>query len=156
MSKLRLLLEADIKNTEVALAVEAMADQLDTIVGKLSSMQTKDLSNLVKGIKYDNDIETANALQQNIGEKLTAALQTITELKSDLETEVVNLMNGNPVGADNKPEEEESDFAAEFNLDEEDAEDKDSEKEEDNTVSDKEADEFKDFDELERTLKDAE
>ena len=155
MSKLRLLLEADIKNTEVALAVEAMADQLDTIVGKLSSMQTKDLSNLVKGIKYDNDIETANALQQNIGEKLTAALQTITELKSDLETEVVNLMNGNPVGEGNKPEEE-SDFAAEFNPDEEDAEDKDTEKEEDNTVSDKEADEFKDFDELERTLKDAE
>jgi len=155
MSKLRLLLEANIKNTEVALAVEAMADQLDTIVGKLSSMQTKDLSNLVKGIKYDNDIETANALQQNIGEKLTAALQTITELKSDLETEVVNLMNGNPVGAGNK-QEEESDFAAEFNPDEEEAEDKDSEKEEDDTVSDKEADEFKDFDEMERTLKDAE
>lgn len=155
MSKLRLLLEADIKNTEVALAVEAMADQLDTIVGKLSSMQTKDLSNLVKGIKYDNDIETANALQQNIGEKLTAALQTITELKSDLETEVVNLMNGNPVGVGNKSEEE-SDFAAEFNPDEEEAEDEDSEKEEDDTVSDKEADEFKDFDEMERTLKDAE
>lgn len=155
MSKLRLLLEADIKNTEVALAVEAMADQLDTIVGKLSSMQTKDLSNLVKGIKYDNDIETANALQQNIGEKLTAALQTITELKSDLETEVVNLMNGNPVGAGNK-QEEESDFAAEFNPDEEEAEDKDTEKEDDDTVSDKEADEFKDFDEMERTLKDAE
>ena len=155
MSKLRLLLEADIKNTEVALAVEAMADQLDTIVGKLSSMQTKDLSNLVKGIKYDNDIETANALQQNIGEKLTAALQTITELKADLETEVVNLMNGNPVGVGNKSEEE-SDFAAEFNPDEEEAEDEDSEKEEDDTVSDKEADEFKDFDEMERTLKDAE
>lgn len=148
-----MLLEADIKSTEVALAVEAMADQLDTIVSKLSSMQTKDLSNLVKGIKYNNDIETANALQQNIGEKLTAALNTITELKSDLETEVVNLMNGNPIGGGSK-EDEESDFSAEFNPDEEEGSDEETEK--DDTVSDKEADEFDGFDEMERTLKDAE
>lgn len=155
MNKLRVLLEADIKSTEVALAVEAMADQLDTIVSKLSSMQTKDLANLVKGIKYNNDIETANALQQNIGEKLTAALSTITELKSDLETEVVNLMNGNPIGSGSKSEEE-SDFAAEFNPDEEDEDAGKEETEEDVTVSDKEADEFDGFDEMERTLKDAE
>ena len=153
MKKLCLLLEADIKSTEVALAVEAMADQLDTIVSKLSSMQTKDLSNLVKGIKYNNDIETANALQQNIGEKLTAALNTITELKSDLETEVVNLMNGNPIGGGSKADEE-SDFSAEFNPDEEEGSDEETEK--DDTVSDKEADEFDGFDEMERTLKDAE
>ena len=153
MKKLCMLLEADIKSTEVALAVEAMADQLDTIVSKLSSMQTKDLSNLVKGIKYNNDIETANALQQNIGEKLTAALNTITELKSDLETEVVNLMNGNPIGGGSK-EDEESDFSAEFNPDEEEGSDEETEKED--TVSDKEADEFDGFDEMERTLKDAE
>ena len=130
-----------------------MADQLDTIVSKLSSMQTKDLSNLVKGIKYNNDIETANALQQNIGEKLTAALNTITELKSDLETEVVNLMNGNPIGGGSKADEE-SDFSAEFNPDEEEGSDEETEK--DDTVSDKEADEFDGFDEMERTLKDAE
>ena len=153
MKKLCMLLEADIKSTEVALAVEAMADQLDTIVSKLSSMQTKDLSNLVKGIKYNNDIETANALQQNIGEKLTAALNTITELKSDLETEVVNLMNGNPIGGGSKADEE-SDFSAEFNPDEEEGSNEETEK--DDTVSDKEADEFDGFDEMERTLKDAE
>lgn len=153
MKKLCMLLEADIKSTEVALAVEAMADQLDTIVSKLSSMQTKDLSNLVKGIKYNNDIETANALQQNIGEKLTAALNTITELKSDLETEVVNLMNGNPIGGGSKADEE-SDFSAEFNPDEEEGSDEETEK--DDTVSDKEADEFDGFDEMERTLKDGE
>lgn len=153
MKKLCMLLEADIKSTEVALAVEAMADQLDTIVSKLSSMQTKDLSNLVKGIKYNNDIETANALQQNIGEKLTAALNTITELKSDLETEVVNLMNGNPIGGGSNADEE-SDFSAEFNPDEEEGSDEETEK--DDTVSDKEADEFDGFDEMERTLKDAE
>lgn len=153
MKKLCMLLEADIKSTEVALAVEAMADQLDTIVSKLSSMQTKDLSNLVKGIKYNNDIETANALQQNIGEKLTAALNTIAELKSDLETEVVNLMNGNPIGGGSKADEE-SDFSAEFNPDEEEGSDEETEK--DDTVSDKEADEFDGFDEMERTLKDAE
>ena len=153
MKKLCMLLEADIKSTEVALAVEAMADQLDTIVSKLSSMQTKDLSNLVKGIKYNNDIETANALQQNIGEKLTAALNTITELKSDLETEVVNLMNGTPIGGGSKADEE-SDFSAEFNPDEEEGSDEETEK--DDTVSDKEADEFDRFDEMERTLKDAE
>ena len=153
MKKLCMLLEADIKSTEVALAVEAMADQLDTIVSKLSSMQTKDLSNLVKGIKYNNDIETANALQQNIGEKLTAALNTITELKSDLETEVVNLMNGNPIGGGSKADEE-SDFSAEFNPDEEEGSDEETEK--DDTVSDKEADEFDGFDEMERTLKDDE
>ena len=153
MKKWCMLLEADIKSTEVALAVEAMADQLDTIVSKLSSMQTKDLSNLVKGIKYNNDIETANALQQNIGEKLTAALNTITELKSDLETEVVNLMNGNPIGGGSKADEE-SDFSAEFNPDEEEGSEEETEK--DDTVSDKEADEFDGFDEMERTLKDAE
>ena len=116
-------------------------------------MQTKDLSNLVKGIKYNNDIETANALQQNIGEKLTAALNTITELKSDLETEVVNLMNGNLIGGGSK-EDEESDFSAEFNPDEEEGSEEETEK--DDTVSDKEADEFDGFDEMERTLKDAE
>ena len=153
MKKLCMLLEADIKSTEVALAVEAMADQLDTIVSKLSSMQTKDLSNLVKGIKYNNDIETANALQQNIGEKLTAALNTITELKSDLETEVVNLMNGNPIGGGSKADEE-ADFSAEFKRDEEEGSEEETEK--DDTVSDKEADEFDGFDEMERTLKDAE
>ena len=153
MKKLCMLLEADIKSTEVAIAVEAMADQLDTIVSKLSSMQTIVLSNLVKGIKYNNDIETANALQQNIGEKLTAALNTITELKSDLETEVVNLMNGNPIGGGSKADEE-SDFSAEFNPDEEEGSDEETEK--DDTVSDKEADEFDGFDEMERTLKDAE
>ena len=153
MKKLCMLLEADIKSTEVALAVEAMADQLDTIVSKLSSMQTKDLSNLVKGTKYNNDIETANALQQKNGKKLTAALNTITELKSDLETEVVNLMNGNPIGGGSKADEE-SDFSAEFNPDEEEGSDEETEK--DDTVSDKEADEFDGFDEMERTLKDAE
>lgn len=153
MKNLRLLFEADINKTETALAVEAIVDQFDGIVNKLASIQTKDLSNLVKGIKYNNDIETADALQKNLGGKLTAAIQAIAELKSDMETVVVNLMNGNPI--DNSSDvDEESDFAAEFNPDEEDEEENDEEK--DDTVSDKEADEFADFDEMERSLKDAE
>ena len=62
-------------------------------------------------------------------------------------------MNGNPIGGGSKADEE-SDFSAEFNPDEEEGSDEETEK--DDTVSDKEADEFDGFDEMERTLKDAE
>ena len=135
----------NLQNTESALAIEAMVDQLDAMVVKLSSMLTKDLANLVRKTKYDNNIEEADALQKNIGGKIQEAMQTIMQLKSDLETESVNMMNGTVSAMDT----EENDFSKEFNPKEED-EDEESVEDEEST---EEVDNMDDFEEMERELK---
>lgn len=141
------LTEAEnLQNTESALAIEAMVDQLDTMVVKLSSMLTKDLANLVRKTKYDNNIEEADALQENIGGKIQEAMQTIIQLKSDLETESVNMMNGTVTKAN-----KESDFAKEFNPSEE--EETETEETEEDIESTEEVDDMDDFEEMERELK---
>lgn len=135
----------NLQNTESALAIEAMVDQLDAMVVKLSSMLTKDLANLVRKTKYDNNIKEADALQENIGGKIQEAMQTLMQLKSDLETESVNMMNGTVTAMDS----EENDFSKEFNPNEEDEESATEEDEE----STEEVDNMDDFEEMEREIK---
>lgn len=132
----------NLQNTEVALAIESMSKDLDSMITKLSTMLTKDLANLVRKIKFDNKIEVADDLSKNIGGKILNAQQQLSQLKSDLETESVNMMNGNVTPA----EKEENDFVKEFNADE-------AEEVEDEEVDTTPAEDMEDFSEMERELK---
>ena len=146
----RILTESEsLQNTEVALAIESMSKDLDSMITKLSTMLTKDLSNLVRKIKFDNNIEVADNLSKNIGDKILNAQQQLSQLKSDLETESVNMMNGNVTPAT----EEENDFTKEFKADDEDVEEE-TEEEIDVDEEDVEpAENMDDFSEMERELK---
>lgn len=147
----RILTESEsLQNTEVALAIESMSKDLDSMITKLSTMLTKDLSNLVRKIKFDNNIEVADNLSKNIGDKILNAQQQLSQLKSDLETESVNMMNGNVTPAT----EEENDFTKEFKADETEEEPEETEEEIDVDEEDVEpAENMDDFSEMERELK---
>lgn len=90
---IKMLCEAEIQSTELALAVENISDQLQTMVEKITNLRTKDLSTLVKKIKYDNDIEKAQSFEESIGGKLDQLIQTITDIKGELDNDVVKLFN---------------------------------------------------------------
>ena len=139
----------NLQNTEVALAIESMSKDLDSMITKLSTMLTKDLANLVRKIKFDNKIEVADDLSKNIGGKILNAQQQLSQLKSDLETESVNMMNGNVTPA----EKEENDFVKEFNADEAEEEPEETEEVEDEEVDTTPAENMEDFSEMERELK---
>ena len=139
----------NLQNTEVALAIESMSKDLDSMITKLSTMLTKDLANLVRKIKFDNKIEVADDLSKNIGGKILNAQQQLSQLKSDLETESVNMMNGNVTPA----EQEENDFVKEFNADEAEEEPEETEEVEDEEVDTTPAEDMEDFSEMERELK---
>lgn len=139
----------NLQNTEVALAIESMSKDLDSMITKLSTMLTKDLANLVRKIKFDNKIEVADDLSKNIGGKILNAQQQLSQLKSDLETESVNMMNGNVTPA----EKEENDFVKEFNADEAEEESEEAEEVEDEEVDTTPAEDMEDFSEMERELK---
>lgn len=139
----------NLQNTEVALAIESMSKDLDSMITKLSTMLTKDLANLVRKIKFDNKIEVADDLSKNIGGKILNAQQQLSQLKSDLETESVNMMNGNVTPA----EKEENDFVKEFNADEAGEEPEETEEVEDEEVDTTPAEDMEDFSEMERELK---
>lgn len=139
----------NLQNTEVALAIESMSKDLDSMITKLSTMLTKDLANLVRKIKFDNKIEMADDLSKNIGGKILNAQQQLSQLKSDLETESVNMMNGNVTPA----EKEENDFVKEFNADEAEEEPEETEEVEDEEVDTTPAEDMEDFSEMERELK---
>lgn len=139
----------NLQNTEVALAIESMSKDLDSMITKLSTMLTKDLANLVRKIKFDNKIEVADDLSKNIGGKILNAQQQLSQLKSDLETESVNMMNGNVTPA----EKEENDFVKEFNADEAEEEPEETEEVEDEEVDTTPAEDMEDFSEMERELK---
>ena len=139
----------NLQNTEVALAIESMSKDLDSMITKLSTMLTKDLANLVRKIKFDNKIEVADDLSKNIGGKILNAQQQLSQLKSDLETESVNMMNGNVTPA----EDEENDFVKEFNADEAEEEPEETEEVEDEEVDTTPAENMDDFSEMERELK---
>lgn len=90
---IKMLCEAEIQSTELALAVENISDQLQAMVEKITNLKTKDLSTLVKKIKYDNDIEKAQSFEESIGGKLDQLIQTITDIKGELDNDVVKLFN---------------------------------------------------------------
>lgn len=121
---IKMLCENEIKSTEMALATENIGDTLQQMVEKLTNIKTKDLAELVKKIKFDNDIQAGEEFNQSMSQKLDQAIQTLSEIKGDIDNEVVSLFNGNGVsGADSSMDDgsdfEDSDIASDFGDDEE-------------------------------------
>lgn len=138
---IKVLCENEIKSTEMALATENIGNELQSMVEKLTNIKTKDLAELVKKIKFDNDIEAGESFNQSMSEKLDQAIATLTEIKGSIDNEVVSLFNGEGVSGgdssmdmDSGNDFEDSDMAddfgsddsvPEFNPDEESSEDDD-------------------------------
>lgn len=122
---IKTLCENEIKSTEMALCVESIGNELQSMVEKLTNIKTKDLAELVKKIKFDGDIEAGESFNQSMSEKLDQAIQTLTEIKGSIDNEVVSLFNGEGVsggeGEDmsNDMDFEDSDMASDFGGDEE-------------------------------------
>ena len=87
---IKTLCENEIKSTEMALATENIGNELQSMVEKLTNIKTKDLAELVKKIKFDNDIEAGESFNQSMSEKLDQAIQTLTDIKGSIDNEVVS------------------------------------------------------------------
>lgn len=118
------LTEAAISTTDLALNVEGMSEAIQSMIEKITNIKTKDLALLVKKIKYDNNIQQADEFQQNIGGKLDQLIQSMTEIKGEIDNVTVGMLNGEDTFG-NEGEQEggemgdfEEDFG-EFNPDEE-------------------------------------
>lgn len=117
------LTEAAISTTDLALNVEGMSEAIQSMIEKITNIKTKDLALLVKKIKYDNNIQQADEFQQNIGGKLDQLIQSMTEIKGEIDNVTVGMLNGEEnFGNDGSAEggemgDFESDFG-EFNADE--------------------------------------
>lgn len=94
------LCEEQIQSTDLALSVEKMSGEIQSMVQKVTDMKTKDLSMLVKKIKFDNDINKAEGFEQSIGEKLDQAITALSDVKSSLDNDTVRLFNGEDPGSD--------------------------------------------------------
>jgi len=119
---IKMLCENEIKSTEMALATESISNELQSMVEKLTNIKVKDLAELVKKIKFDGDIQAGEDFNQSMTEKLDQAIQTLTEIKGNIDNEVVSLFNGEGVngGAESEaPDFEDSDMASDFGGDEE-------------------------------------
>ena len=120
------LYESEIQNTELALATESFSDEIQSIIEKVTNLKTKELADLVKKIKYDGNIEKADAFNNELGQKLDTLIQTATEVKSEIDNNVVQLFQGNDLanadaGADMGSFEDDfgADDIEEFSADEE-------------------------------------
>lgn len=89
------LYESEIQNTELALATESFSDEIQSIIEKVTNLKTKELADLVKKIKYDGNIEKADTFNNELGQKLDTLIQTATEVKSEIDNNVVQLFQGN-------------------------------------------------------------
>ena len=119
---IKMLCENEIKSTEMALATESISNELQSMVEKLTNIKVKDLAELVKKIKFDGDIQAGEDFNQSMTEKLDQAIQTLTEIKGNIDNEVVSLFNGEGVGdasEDASTDFEDSDMASDFGGDEE-------------------------------------
>jgi len=119
---IKMLCENEIKSTEMALATESISNELQSMVEKLTNIKVKDLADLVKKIKFDGDIQAGEDFNQSMTEKLDQAIQTLTEIKGNIDNEVVSLFNGEGVGGateDAATDFEDSDMANDFGGDEE-------------------------------------
>lgn len=88
------LCENEIKTTEIALATSSISSDLQSMIEKLSNIKVKDVAELTKKIKYDGDIDAGEQFSQNIGAKLDQAIQSLTEIKSEIDNEVVKISQG--------------------------------------------------------------
>ena len=94
------LYESEIQNTELALATESFSDEIQNIIEKVTNLKTKELSDLVKKIKYDGDIEKADQFNSELGQKLDTLIQTATEVKNEIDNNVVQLFQGDNLQGD--------------------------------------------------------
>lgn len=117
------LCEEQIQSTDLALSVEKMSGEIQSMVQKVTDMKTKDLSMLVKKIKFDNDINKAEGFEQSIGEKLDQAITALSDVKSSLDNDTVKLFNGEEPGSGDDmsapADDELSDIDQDFGIDEE-------------------------------------
>ena len=98
---IELLAEAAIEEAEIALNVEAMADEVQSMVEKLTKIKTEDLAGLARKIKYsDESSQSGDSIQDTIGAKIQEAIDVLTDIKSDIDNETVKLASGEPVDAD--------------------------------------------------------
>jgi hypothetical protein len=93
------LCEAEINQTEVALATSSVSEQIQSMIEKLSNIKVKDVAELSKKIKYDGDIEAGDSLNNSLGSKLDQAIQSLTDIKSDIDNQVVKISQGDLSGS---------------------------------------------------------
>ena len=110
------LCEDAMATTEVALNVDNISTDIQAMIKKITTIKTETLSNLVKKIKYDGNIEQANQFEQNIGQKLDQLLQSMTDIKGEIDNISVGLLNGTDTLDTNEPADIDSDFE-EFSVD---------------------------------------
>lgn len=110
------LYESEIQNTELALATESFSDEIQSIIEKVTNLKTKELADLVKKIKYDGNIEKADAFNNELGQKLDTLIQTATEVKSEIDNNVVQLFQGNDLQS-NDMSDDLGDFESDFGSD---------------------------------------
>lgn len=110
------LCESEIKSTELALATSSISSDLQSMIEKLSNIKIKDVAELTKKIKYDGNINAGEDFNQNIGAKLDQAIQSLTEIKSEIDNEVVKISNGESLGSEDGESSDmsDSDFAKDF------------------------------------------
>lgn len=118
------LYESEIQNTELALATESFSDEIQNIIEKVTNLKTKELSDLVKKIKYDGDIEKADQFNSELGQKLDTLIQTATEVKNEIDNNVVQLFQGDNLQGDASMSQDqdlndlEDDFGGDEDIDE--------------------------------------
>ncbi len=108
------LTEAAISTTDLALNVEGMSEAIQSMIEKITNIKTKDLAVLVKKIKYDNDIAKADEFNQNIGGKLDQLIQSMTEIKGEIDNVTVSMLNGDDDMMSSGGDESMGDFEADF------------------------------------------
>lgn len=108
------LTEAAISTTDLALNVEGMSEAIQSMIEKITNIKTKDLAVLVKKIKYDNDIAKADEFNQNIGGKLDQLIQSMTEIKGEIDNVTVSMLNGDDDMSTSETDDEIGDFEADF------------------------------------------
>lgn len=116
------LYEAEIQNTELALAVESISSDMQSMIEKLSNLKVKDLAELIKKLKFDGNVEGGEQLNQSIGDKIDQAIDTLSDIKSQIDNEIVRISQGDMSGDDSMDNEtsdlENSDMSSDLGGDE--------------------------------------
>lgn len=122
---IKMITEAAISNTDIALNVESMSDQIQSMIEKITNIKTKDLAVLVKKIKYDNNIKNADEFNQNIGSKLDELIQSMTSIKGEIDNVTVSMLNGDNNFGNDSGSDLDSDLDTDFGNEDNDEEDSD-------------------------------
>lgn len=122
---IKMITEAAISNTDIALNVESMSDQIQSMIEKITNIKTKDLAVLVKKIKYDNNIKNADEFNQNIGSKLDELIQSMTSIKGEIDNVTVSMLNGDNNFGDDSGSDLDNDLDTDFGNEDNDEEDSD-------------------------------